>query len=130
MDFLKSILGKVLTGLIALIVIAAAISWWHMDPAQRSALIASAGRIAAWIGIVLILPWATFLLIARVGRMQSNAAGASLVAAYTVVELILLGWLISWNLHSAAQWIFFLLGILISAAYNLLTCDWIAEKLE
>jgi hypothetical protein len=128
MDFFKSILGKILTGLIVLLVIAAAISWWRMDPAQRDALLSAAGRIAGWIGIVLVLPWATFFLIARVGRIDSNAAGATLVAAYTLIELLLLGWLIDWNLASPLRWIFFILGLLIAAAYNLFTCDWIAEK--
>jgi hypothetical protein len=128
MNFFKSILGKILTGLIVLIVIAAAISWWRMDPVQRDALLWAAGRLAGWIGLVLVLPWATFFIIARVGRMDSNAAGAALVAAYTLIELILLGWLIDWNLTSPLRWIFFILGIVTSAAYNLFTCDWIAEK--
>src|SRR3954470_24112933 len=90
MDFLKSAGGKVLSGLVALAVIAAGISWWRMDQATRDALLTGTGRIVSWLGVVLLLPWATFFLIGRVGRTDSNAAGAGLVLGYTLAEALLL----------------------------------------
>ncbi|HEX2971452.1 MAG TPA: hypothetical protein VHP11_03925 [Tepidisphaeraceae bacterium] len=128
MDFLKSTAGKVITGLVSLAVVATAISWWRMDPATRQIILSGTGKIAAWLGIVLLLPWATFFLIGRVGRLNSNRAGAVLVMGYTLVEVILLVWLFNWSIPSATAWTFVVLGALLSAVYNVFACDWIAEK--
>ena len=130
MDFLKSITGKIVTGAVALGVIVAAVSWWQLDHASRTAIIGATGRVLGWLGVVLILPWATFFLIGKVARLESNAAGAVLVACYTIPELALLAWMLDWKSPSVTIWIFVILGGLFAAAYNLLTCDWIAEKVE
>jgi len=130
MDLLKTITGKVAAGVVALVVIIGAISWWRMEPATRASLVHGTGKIIAWFGIVLLLPWASFFIIARVGKMQSNLAAGLLVLGYTVLEFLLLCWLFDWSIQGAAGWTFALLGTLLAAVYNLFTCDWIAEKLE
>jgi hypothetical protein len=129
MDFLKTVTGKILTGLIALAVIAAAISWWQMEPATRSMIVSGTGRIVAWTLAVLVLPWATFFVSVRAGKFDSNLAGAALVTTYTLLELVLLAWLFHWRISGAAGWTFVIAGGLLAAVYNLFTCDWIAEKL-
>jgi hypothetical protein len=128
MEFLKTISGKVITGFIILAVIAGGISWWQMDPDTRHMLVAGTGKILAWLGIVLFLPWVSFLLIARVAKLDSNAAGAALVASYTIIETIVLLWLFNWRMPGATAWTFVIVGGLFAGAYNLFTCDWIAEK--
>lgn len=128
MDFLKSVTGKVVTGLVGLAVVAAAISWWQMDEATRHMLLTGTGRITAWFGVVLFFPWVTFAIIGRVAKLDNNTAGAILVGAYTLLELILLLWLFGWSLPGATAWTFAGVGLLFAAAYNLFTCDWIAEK--
>jgi hypothetical protein len=128
MDFLKTITGKVITGFIALAVIAGGISWWSMDPATRQLLISGTGKILAWLGVVLFLPWVSFVLIGKIAKMESNAAGAALVAGYTIAETILLLWLFNWQVPGATAWTFLVVGGLFAAAYNLFACDWIAEK--
>ena len=130
MDFLKSAAGKILTGAVALAVIAAAISWWNMDPATRQMLLSGTGRILSWLGIVLIVPWATFFVIGRIAKFESNAAGAALVASYTLIEAVLLLWLFHWTMPNATAWTFVVVGALFAAVYNLFTCDWIAERVE
>lgn len=130
MDFLKSTAGKVISGLVALAVVAAAISWWRMDPGTRQMILGGTGKIAAWLGVVLLLPWATFFVISLVARQNSNLAGAVLVGVYTLLEVILLVWLFNWSLPSATAWTFVALGALLAAVYNLFTCDWIAEKVS
>ena len=129
MEFLKTIAGKVVAGVVALVVVAGGISWWRMDEATRHMLILGAGRITAWFGIVLLLPWASFFVIARASRFESNLAGGLLVAGYTLVEFLLLLWLFNWSVPGPAAWTFVLLGALVAGVYNLFTCDWIAEKL-
>lgn len=134
MDFLKSIfksdLGKILAGLVVLAVIGAIVSWCRMDSAGRHAMLSSAGYIAAWIVIVLALPWVTYFMLAIVARSDPFMDSFDLVSAYTLLEIVLLAWLFDWRVDSPRQWTFFILGMLISAAYNLFTCVWIAEELE
>ena len=130
MDFLKTVAGKVITGAVALAVVAAAISWWRMDPQTRQMLLTGTGRIVSWLGIVLIVPWATFFVISRVARLDSNAAGAVLVGAYTLIEVLVLAWLFEWRSPGPTAWTLLLVGALFAAVYNLLTCDWIAEKIN
>jgi FtsH-binding integral membrane protein len=130
MDFLKTIGGKIITGLVALAVVAGGISWWQMDPATRHGLVAGTGRILGWFGIVLVVPWASFFVIGRVGRLESNAAGAVLVTVYTLIEAVLLAWLFGWHVKGAMPFTFFAAAVLLAAVYNLFTCDWIAEKVS
>ena len=129
MEFLKTITGKVITGFVILAVIAGGISWWQMDADTRQMLVSGTGKILAWLGIVLFLPWVSFILIGRVAKLESNAAGAALVASYTIVETVVLAWLFSWHLPGATAWTFLIVGGLFAGAYNLFTCDWIAEKI-
>lgn len=128
MDFLKTITGKVITGLLVLGVIAGAISWWSMPLETRDLVLNSTGKILAWLGIVLFVPWVSFMLIGKVAKLESNAAGAALVTGYTILETILLLWLFNWQMPNAMAWTFVVVGGLFAGAYNLFTCDWIAEK--
>jgi hypothetical protein len=130
MDFLKTVTGKVVSGLVALAVIVCAISWYRMDDQTKQALISGTGKISSWLGIVLVVPWLSFALIGRVAKSRSNTAGAILVLAMTALELTLLGWLFNWSIAGRTSWTFIVLGGLVAAIYNLLTCDWIAEKVE
>jgi FtsH-binding integral membrane protein len=130
MDFLKTITGKVITGFVVLAVVAGGISWWQMDPATRQMLLDGTGKILAWLGIVLFLPWVSFMVIGKVAKMESNAAGAGLVATYTLVETVVLAWLFNWHIPGPTAWTFLIVGGLFAGAYNLFTCDWIAEKVN
>jgi FtsH-binding integral membrane protein len=130
MDFLKTIGGKVVTGLMAIAVIAAAISWWEMDASTKDKLLSGTGKILGWFGIVIALPWASFFLIGRVAKLESNAAGGAFVALLTALEAVLLAWLFNWAVKGAMPWTFFAAATLLAAVYNLFTCDWIAEKVS
>jgi hypothetical protein len=85
-----AVTGKVVAGAVALAVIAAGISWWQMDEATRQMLLSGTGKIVSWLLVVLFVPWATFFLTTWVAKRESNAAGAALVATYTVLEAVLL----------------------------------------
>jgi FtsH-binding integral membrane protein len=130
MDLLKSVTGKVVAGACSLAVVAGGISWWQMDESTRQMLLSGTGKIISWLGIVLLAPWATFFITSWVNRLESNAAGAALVAGYTLLEGLLLAKLFNWQIHGATAWTFLAAGTLFGGVYNLLACDWIAEKLS
>ncbi len=129
MELLNSITGKITAGAVVLAVVAGGISWFQMDPATRQLLLNGAGKISAWLGIVLFLPWVTYFLTTWIAKKESNLAGASLVGAYTMLETALLAWLFDWNVPGPTAWTFLMVGMLVAGAYNLLACDWIAERL-
>ena len=126
---LNSLVSKIVTGLLVLAVVAGGISWWQLDPAARHAVLSGVGQFVAWLGVVLLLPWATFFLIGRVARLESNAAGAALVGIYTLLEAAWLGWVYGWAGHGPAGWTLLAAAVLFAAAYNVLVCDWIADRL-
>ena len=130
MELFKTVSGKVAGGVVILAVIIAGISWWQMAPESRQMIVNGTGKIAGWLGVVIFLPWATFFVIGRVARIESNLAGAMLVLMYTAAEAALLAWLFGWNIRGAGGWTFLLVGTLVAAVYNLFVCDWIAEKME
>jgi hypothetical protein len=130
MDFLKTVGGKVASGLVMLAVGAAALAWFETDQPVRDHILQVIGHLLAWTALVLVLPWAGFMVIGRVGKMDSNAAGAVLVLALTAVEATALAWAFGWSVHGPSGWIMFLAAVLIAGVYNLFTCDWIAEQTE
>src|SRR5687768_1926057 len=113
MEFFKTIGGKIASGLVALAVVAGAISWFQTDPETRSALLRSTGKIVAWFGVVLVVPWASFFVIGKVARLESNAAGAALVLGLTAVEGAVLAWLFDWSISGATPWVFFSAAVLL-----------------
>ena len=129
MELLKTVTAKVVAGAVALAVVAAGISWWQMDDATRQMLLTGAGRIVSWLMVVLLAPWATFFVTGWVAKRESNAAGAALVAAYTLLEAVLLAWLFEFDVPGVTAWTFLSAATLFAGVYNLLICDWIAEKL-
>ncbi len=130
MDLLKTVTGKVVTGAVAVAVIAAGISWWQMDQPTRQLMLSGAGRIISWLAVVLLAPWATFFVTTWVARRESNGAGATMVASYTMMEAALLAWLFGFNVPGVTAWTFLSAATLFAGVYNLLTCDWIAERLS
>ena len=137
MDFLKSVGGRVVGGVVTLMVIIGAITWFRASDASKDALISGAGSVAlavgktlGWLAVVGALPWALFFVIGRVARLRSNAAGAVLVLLLTAGEAVLLAWMFDWAVSGATAWVFFGAAVLVAGVYNLFACDWIAEKLE
>ena len=130
MDFLKTVTGKVVSGIVALVVILAVISWWRMDEATKHSLLSGTGKIVGWFGVMLVLPWALFFVAGWVGRFESNLASGAFIVLLTALDATLLAWLFNWSVSGATAWTFFAAATLLAGVYNLFTCDWIAEKVS
>jgi hypothetical protein len=127
-DFLKSVAGKLITGAVVLAVFAAGFAWYQMDPSARDAITGGALRIVGWLLIVLAIPWALFAAITWVAKKDSNAASGVFVLLLTVVEAVVLAWMFKFGIAGGGGWTFFAVGVVLAGVYNLLTCDWIAER--
>lgn len=127
---LKLSVGRLASAIAALAVIVGGISWWQMEPATRALIIDTVGRCVGWMLAVVAIPWVSFPLITWVAKKDSNAAGVMLVGAITLLEAVALFWLFGFSLPGAAAWALAIAAILLAAVYNVLACDWIAEKFE
>lgn len=128
MEFLKTVGGKIVSGLVAVAVIAAAIFFYRMDPVDRSALLGGTGKSLGWFALVAVAPWATLFLSTWVAKFERNWAGAALVFAYTAAEATMLAWLFNWGVSGATAWIFFAAAVMVALLYNVLICDFIADR--
>ena len=129
MDFLKGIGGKVVGGIVFLGVVVTAIAFYQAGPEGRAAFFDASGKILGWVLIVALAPWALFAVVTWVARKERNAAGAMLVAGLTLLELLGLWWMFDFGVGGAVSVAFFGVGALLAAAYNLLACDFIADRL-
>lgn len=128
-ELLKKTVSFALAGVVGLGVIVGSISWFQMSPQDRQTVWETVGKVLLWVGIVGVLPWATFFLTTWVARRESNWAASILVGSYTLVELGLLLWLFDFSVRGTVVVVLILLGFLVALIYNVLVCDWIAEKL-
>lgn len=122
--------GKVIS---AVLVVsgAAAVIWFWRHPEQLAALWQTMKYVAAWIGFVLILPWAAWFVTRWVVSLESNAAAYALLAGLTladaVVAICLIGGARGLGMLS---WIVLILGFLAALVYNLMVCEYQAGRLE
>ena len=130
MDWLKGIGGKILSAALILGVGIAAYGWYEADPATRSMVVNSVGKVIGWLLAVLLIPWVSFLIIGWVAKKDSNAAGVMFVGLMTTLEAAGLLWLFDFGLKGGAAWSLAVAAVLFAAVYNVFTCDWIAEKVE
>lgn len=130
MDLLKTIGVRIVTAVLVMAVLGMAIAWWRLDDASQSAILSRIGRILAWIASVVALPFVTVPLIGWIARRESNAAGAALVVGYTLIEAGALAWLFNFAIRTPGAWTAFAAATLVAGLYNLLVCDWIADRIQ
>ncbi len=121
--------GRVLTAVL-FVTGAAAVIWFYKHPEHWDAMWSVIGRGAAWIGVVVALPWACFFAPRWIMRKDSNAAGVALLAAYLAVDVAAALLLAGGSDHGTFTWIVFILGFLAAGAYNLVVCDYQVSRLE
>jgi Kef-type K+ transport system membrane component KefB len=129
MDFFKSIGGKIASGVVGLLVVIAAISYYMATPETRASVIGGIFSVLGWLLLVVAAPWALFLVIQWVEKFKSNAVSFAFVALLTIVEAVVWFWLWNWTMGSAVAWTFSIGAVLLAGVYNVFTSDWIAEQM-
>ena len=125
----KYVGGRVLT---AILVIASAgcVIWFWRHPEQLQEIWRVAKLALAWIGFVLVLPWALFFLLAWVRKFENNVAPAIMLIGYLAVDVVAALYLAGWHVSGALAWIVLLLGFLAAGVYNFLVCETLDGRFE
>jgi hypothetical protein len=125
----KYVGGKVVT-ILCLLGAGLAGLWFWRHPEDLRTLWTVIRLALTWIAFAAALPWATFPLMPRLVRMESNAAGAILLAVLAVLDVLAALWLAGWHVGGALAWTVVLVGWITASAYNYVICESLARYVD
>lgn len=122
-------LGEKVLGWIALgLLVAIAIAIYQTPAATKAAIWAGIWRTCVWVAVVAVVPWSATLFISRIMEAGTNWAGVGLIAAVTVIDLVLgVLLLTSWP-GSVWTWLAALGAIGVAGTYNFLVAEYLADR--
>ena len=119
--------GKVVTAVLVVAVAGAGI-WFWKHPEHLESIWQIIKYALAWIGFVLVLPWATFFVTPWIAAKDSNAAAALMLMGYVMADVFVAIWLTGGlSGHNTLTWVVLLLGFLSAGIYNFKVCEYQAE---
>lgn len=122
--------GKVVTAVLV-VASAGAVIWFWRHPEQLQTIWQTLKYVVLWLGIVLILPWATFFVTPWVVSKESNTAAGLMLLGYSLADVICAFVLIgSVRGHNTLTWLVLLLGFLAAGVYNFKACEFQAARAE
>jgi len=122
--------GKVITAILV-VAGAGALIWFWRHPEQLAVIWQTIKYAVAWLGFVIILPWAAWFVTTWVVSLESNRAAALMLAGHTLADAVVAFCLIG-RVRGLGMltWVVLILGFLAAAVYNLKVCEYQAERLE
>lgn len=110
---------------------AAGIIWFWKHPEQLEVLWVVIKRVLAWLGFVIVLPWALFFVPPWVIKKESNLAAGLMLAAYLVIDVVV-ALLLAGGVrgHGTLAWVVLVLGFAAAGVYNFLVCDSQADRID
>ena len=122
--------GKVVTAVLVVAVAGAGI-WFWKHPEDLQMIWRTLKYVVAWMGFVLVLPWATFFVTPWIASKDSNAAAALMLFGYWLADVLVAFWLMgTLRGHATLTWVVVLLGFLAAGVYNFKACEFQAERVE
>lgn len=122
--------GKVVTAILVVAVGGAGI-WFWKHPEDLRTIWQTIKYAVAWIGIVLMLPWATFFVTPWVVSKDSNAAAMAMLLGYLAADVAVAVWMMgTLRGHGTLTWMVLFLGFLAAAVYNFKACEYQADRAE
>jgi len=125
----KYVGGKVVT-ILCLLGAGLAGLWFWKHPDDLRALWSVIRLTLAWLAFAAVLPWSSFAIMKWLLRFESNASGAILLAAYSVLDIVAALWLAGWHVRGALAWTVVLVGWLAATAYNYVICESLARHVD
>lgn len=126
--FLSRVSERVVSWIALGLIVAAGVGLWQMGPDARGALFSGIWRSLAWLLIVAVVPWSARLYIRRVLDVGSNWAGAVLIAALTLADLVAGVLLLSAWPAGLWSWLVCIVLLAIAATYNFLVTEYLADQ--
>jgi len=110
------------------VAVAGAGIWFWKHPEHLESIWQIIKYALAWIGFVLVLPWATFFVTPWIAAKDSNAAAALMLMGYVMADVLVAIWLTGGlSGHNTLTWVVLLLGFLSAGIYNFKVCEYQAE---
>ncbi len=125
----KYVGGKVVT-ILCLLGAGLAGLWFWKHPDDLRTLWSVIRLTLAWIAFAAVLPWSSFAIMKWLLRFESNASGAILLAAYSVLDIVAALWLAGWHVRGALAWTVVLVGWLAATAYDYVICESLARHVD
>lgn len=125
----KYVGGKVLTAVLV-VGSAASLYWCYRHPERIEPIWDVLKSVLAWLGIVLVLPWAGFFLMPWVMKFDTNVASGLLLVGYLLIDFLVAMALSGWGVEGTLTWMVLILGFLAAGVYNFLVCEYQAHRLE
>jgi hypothetical protein len=112
--------------------------WCYQNPDALKAGASVVKLTLVWLLVAAGLPWTSYLFIGPLMSRQSamasaqsaGAVGVALIAAYSLVDVLLALWLAGWSLAGGFGGFVVVLGILAAAAYNFVICESLARHAD
>ena len=126
----KYVGGKVLTAVLV-VSSAAGIIWFWRHPEQLATIWQVIKLVLVWLGFVIVLPWALFLVTPWVLKKESNLVAGLMLAAYLALD-VLVALLLAGGVrgHGTLTWTVLVLGFLSAGVYNFLVCEYQADRID
>ena len=126
----KYVGGKVVTAILVVSSVGAGIWFWN-HPEDLRTIWLTIKYVLVWMGIVVLLPWATFFVATWVVAKESNAAAAVMLLGYALVDIVVAFLLIGGvSGHNFLTWMVLVLGFLSAGVYNFKVCEYQAGRLD
>ena len=126
----KYVGGKVLGAILTVAGILVIIWYLRLAPGSKDAMWSMIRGGLLWLGLAAALPWALFFVPAKVVRLESNAASALMLVGYLLADLAFAVYLIGSVPGGGWSRAIVVLGLLCAAVYNLIVCEFLAERAE
>ena len=110
---------------------AGAVIWFWRHPEHLATIWQTIKYVLVWMGVVLVLPWATFFVTPWVVSKESNLAAGLMLAGYVLVDAVVAFCLIGRASGlGSLTWMVLFLGFLCAGVYTLKVCEYQASRLE
>ena len=63
-------------------------------------------------------------------KAESNLVSALALVGYLLVDVLLALWLAEWSVSGTLAWAVMVLGFLCAGVYNLVVCEFLADRAE
>jgi hypothetical protein len=119
---------KVLSLIALALLVGLGVAIYEMGSAGRQALWNGIWRTCAWVAIAAVLPWSARLFIGRLVEIGSNWAGAAVIGAYILVDVIAGAVLLNGLPSGGWGWVAALAALAVAGTYNFLVAEYLAEQ--